>query len=149
MAPSPRAAALVEQLQMDAEAFIALVEHITADRWLRVDKPGVWSPSKDAEHVVEGNALRQWVVRSALRQRPGPRPAVERARMTAQAAKDDLIALLRERTRESIILIEPLTDEQLSLPCRPPRTVGDFVSRVLITHINTHHAEIQRKLRRT
>jgi len=28
-------------------------------------------PSKDAEHVAEGNALHEWVVRSALPQKPG------------------------------------------------------------------------------
>jgi len=148
MASNTRAAAMVEQLRTAADAFIALIDHLPADRWSRVDGPGLWSPSKDAEHVAEGNALHQWVARSALGQTPGQRPVVERARMTAQAQRE-VVALLRERTRESISLIEALTDEQLGLPCGPPRTVDEFVKRVLIGHYGTHHAEIERKLRRS
>jgi hypothetical protein len=126
MASNTRAAAMVEQLRTAADAFIALIDQIPADRWSPVDGPGVWSPSKDAEHVAEGNALHQWVVRSALRQKQGHRPVVDRARMTAQAAQREVVALLRERTRESIRLIEALTDEQLGLPCRPPPTVEEL-----------------------
>jgi DinB superfamily len=149
MGSNGRAAALVEQLRTAADAFIAFIDQIPADRWSRVDVPDVWSPAKDAEHVAEGNALHQWVVRAALRQQPEQRPVLDRARMTAQAAQREVVALLRERTRESIRLIGALTDEQLRLPCRPPRTVEEFVKRVLIGHYGTHHAEIERKLRRS
>ena len=149
MASNTRAAALVKQLRTTADAFFALLDRIPDDRWSEVDKPRVWSPSKDAEHVAEGNALHQWVVRAALRRKLGQRPVVDRARLTAQFARREVIALLRERTGESISLIDELTDEQLDLPCRLPRTIEDFVKRVLIGHYATHHGDIERKLRRS
>jgi len=137
----------VEQLHAASDALIAQVERIPAADWPHVSTPGEWSPGKDAEHVADGNALHQWVVRSALRQRAGKRPAVERQRMTAAVSQLEVARLLKERVDESARLIESLTDEQLDLPCRTS-TVGEFVERALIGHITTHHTEIARKLER-
>ena len=78
---------MVEQLRTAADAFTALIDQIPADRWSQVDGPGVWSPSKDAEHVAEGNALHEWAVCSALPQKPGTDRWWIAARMTAQAAQ--------------------------------------------------------------
>jgi hypothetical protein len=58
-----------------------------------------------------------------------------------------VIGLLKRRARESSSLLEPLTDEQLALPC-PTRTLGEFIARVLIGHYRTHQAAIERKLAR-
>jgi hypothetical protein len=140
------ARALVEQLLAVSEAFIELVESVSPNQWPRLPSPGTWSASKDAEHVAEGNALHQWVVRSTLRQRPGARPVVERARMTAQMSQSDVVELLRERKRESVNLIASLGDAELALPCRTD-TLGEFIARGLIGHIRTHHREIESKLR--
>ena len=144
---SQRAAHLVEQLREASDALIRLVERIPATQWGHVTTPGEWSPGKEAEHVADGNALHQWVVRSTLRQQTGIRPVVERARLTAQLAQPEVIKLLRQRALESSGLVEPLTDEQLALPCRT-RTLGAFIERVLIGHLRTHQAVIERKLRR-
>jgi hypothetical protein len=138
---------LVEQLQAASCALIGVVERIPAQRWVGLAKPGEWSPGKDAEHVAEGNALHQWVVRSTLRQQPGKRPVVERERLTARLAKAEVIGLLKRRALESSSLLETLTDEQLALPCRS-RTLGEFIERVLIGHYRIHQAAIERKLRR-
>lgn len=142
---SERAARLVEQLLDASNALIGLAERIPADRWLDVNTPGEWSPGKDAEHVADGNALHQWVVRSTLRHQPGKRPVIERARLTARLAQPDVIRLLKARAQESSSLLTPLTDDQLGLPCRT-RTLGEFIERVLIGHYRTHQAAIERKL---
>ena len=144
---SERGAHLVEHLRDASSAQIEVVEWIPSERWLEVATPGEWSPGKDAEHVAEGNALHQWVVRSSVRQEPGKRPVLERACLTARLAQPEVIELLRRRAQESSSLLEPLTDEQLALPCRT-RTLGEFIERVLIGHYWTHQAEIERKLRR-
>jgi hypothetical protein len=141
------AAHLAEQLQVASSALIVLAERIPAERWPDVAAPGEWSPGKDAEHVAEGNALHQWVVRSTLRQHAGARPVVERARLTAQLAQPDVIKLLQLRAQESSSLIQPLTDQQLALPYRT-RTLAEFIERVLVGHYRTHQLSIERKLRR-
>jgi hypothetical protein len=144
---SKRAAYLVEQLQDVSNALIGLAEGIPARRWLDVPGHGEWSPGKDAEHVAEGNALHQWVVRSTLRQKPGNRPRVERTHLIARLAQTEVIRLLKLRAQESSNLLESLTDEHLALPCRT-RTLGEFIERVLIGHYRTHQADIERKLGR-
>src|SRR5579859_1809916 len=144
---SQRAAHLVERLQAASNALIGLAERIPADRWLDVTVPGEWSLGKDAEHVADGNALHQWIVRSTLRQPVGKRPVIERVRLTARLAQAEVIGLLEQRAKESSSLLELLTDEQLALPCRT-RTLGEFIQRVLIGHYRTHQAAIERKLAR-
>jgi hypothetical protein len=144
---SERAAHLVEQLQIASNALIALAEQIPADLWPGVTVPGEWSPGKDVEHVADGNALHQWIVRATLRQPAGRRPVIERARLTARLARPDVIGLLERRAQESSGLLALLTDEQLALPCRT-RTLDEFITRVLIGHYRTHQAAIEGKLAR-
>jgi DinB superfamily len=144
---SERAAQLVEELLAASNALIGLADGISAERWVEVATPGEWSPGKDAEHVADGNALHQWLVRSALGLRAGKRPAIERAQLQSRLSQIEVIDLLTQRAQESRRLIEPLTDEQLALPCRT-RTVEGFVERGLIGHFRTHQGEIERKLRR-
>jgi hypothetical protein len=67
----PRTARLIAQLNAASDALIGLTERIPSDRWLFVATPGEWSPGKDAEHVGDGNALHQWLVRSSLGQHVG------------------------------------------------------------------------------
>ena len=67
--------------------------------------------------------------------------------MTAQLSQPDLVGLLRERARQSEELIQPLSSAQLELPCRTT-TLGEFIERVLIGHIQIHHRAIEAKLRR-
>ncbi len=56
------------------------------------------------------------------------------------------------RTLEGAGLIASLTDDQLTLPTRPPRAQGEAlagtIERVLIRHYDAHRREIERKLRR-
>jgi hypothetical protein len=127
-------------------SLVRLVETISADAWDYVATPREWSVGKDAEHVADGNALHRWVVRSALQQHAGKRPPVERKEMLAQMNQSEVIRLLRQRTQESLSLIEALSDEQLKLPCRT-RTLGAFIDRVLIGHYQTHQRQMEAKLR--
>jgi hypothetical protein len=141
----------VEQLQQAAEALIALVERIEPERWTSVPKPGVWSPSKDAEHVADGAAYHQWIVRFSLRQRVPARPPIERAQLTAQRSQREVVQLLRERTNDGVALVGGLSDEQFALPLRPPRpgspTIGQLIEKTLIGHYHTHRTAIETKLR--
>ena len=148
--PAP-AEELVAQLRTAAEALIAIVERIDPERWLLVPGPGVWSPGKDAEHVAEGAAYHQWIVRLSLGQRVPARPAIERQRVTAQLSQREVVDLLRRRTEDSANLLRGLSEEQLDLPARPPRarprTLAQMIEGVLIGHYDTHRQDIESKLR--
>jgi hypothetical protein len=147
---SPRVAALVDRLRQVSEALISLVETIEPERWMSVPKPGVWSPGKDAEHVADGAAYHQWIVRFSLGQKLPPRPHIERAQLTAQRSQRDVVDLLRRRTQEGVTLIGGLSDEQLDLPVRPPRArsarLAQMIEHVLIGHYDVHRSAIQGKL---
>ena len=128
-----------------------LVERIEPERWMNVPKPGVWSPSKDAEHVADGAACHQWTVRLSLGQKVSARPHIERAQLTAQRSQREVVNLLRHRTNDSVGLIAGLSDEQLDLPVRPPRarspTLAQMIEDVLIGHYHAHRTAIAAKLR--
>jgi hypothetical protein len=149
--PSSRASALVEQLRAAADLFIALVEGIGPDQWLRVPGPGAWSPSKDAEHVADGAAYHQWLVRLSLGETLPGRPAIERQRLTAQHPQHQVVALLRQRTDASAALVHNLTDLQLDLPAQPSPTrswtLANMIADRMIGHYHAHRAAIQSKLR--
>lgn len=146
-----RAAALVARLHSAAEALIAIVEQIDPERWLHVPKPGVWSPGKDAEHVADGAAYHQWLVRLSLGQPVPARPGIERKLLTARLSQREVADLLRRRTEDSANLVRGLSDEQLNLPARPPRarprTLAQMIEGVLIGHYDTHRENIESKLR--
>jgi hypothetical protein len=149
---SPRARALVDQLRKAAEELIALVEDIDSVRWVHVPSAGVWSPSKDAEHVADGAAYHQWIVRRTIGDNvPAARPRIERTLTTAQLPQREVVALLRRRVEEGSQLVQALTDEQLALPPRPPRarlrTLAELIESVLIGHVRTHYQDIESKLR--
>lgn len=147
-----RAATLAARLQQASGALIALIEPIDVDRWSGVPGPGVWSIGKDAAHVAEATVRHQWIVRRTIRDRVSSRPPpIERREMTTELSPAEAVALLRKRTADAERLILGLTDEQLSLPTRPPRArallLGETIDRVLIGHIHTHRDEIEAKLR--
>jgi uncharacterized damage-inducible protein DinB len=148
---SSRAAALVEQLRQVSEALIRLVGTIEPEQWMNVSKPGVWSAGKEAEHVADGAAYHQWIVRLSLGQKVPARPHIERAQLTAQLSQPDVMDLLRQRAQESVMLIAGLSDQQLDLPVRPPRarsaTLAQMIESVLIGHYEVHRADIEAKLR--
>jgi uncharacterized damage-inducible protein DinB len=149
---SERAAALAGQLREAAAALIDLVHGIDPDRWAHVPAPGVWSIGKEVEHVAEGAAYQQWIVRMTLGQKVSSRrPSVERKQLTTPLSPRELAALFRERVDESARLVESLADEQLALPTRPPRAteqaLAESIERILIGHIHTHHRDIELKLR--
>jgi hypothetical protein len=146
-----RATDLVEQLHEAAQALIGLVERIDPERWGHVPKPGVWSPGKDAEHVTDGAVYHQWIVRTTLGLTKSERPPVRREQMTADLSQREVVDLLRLRTSESASLIRELTDEQLELPAKPPRTtprtLAEMIEGQLINHYRAHHEDIESKLR--
>lgn len=149
---SERAAALAARLRAAAAGLIAILEPIDEDRWRHVPEPGVWSISKDAEHVVEAAAYHQWIVRLTIGDRvPKRKPVLERLRMTSELSPAEAIDLLRQRMEEGARLLLDLTDEQLDLVTRPPRArsqvLGDTIERVLIGHYRAHAADIEAKLR--
>lgn len=147
-----RAGALAAQLESAGAALVALLSAIDAEQWVRVPAAGVWSVGKEAEHVADGNVYHRWIVRSSVGLKAGPRPPIERARLTALGAQQAVIEQLEACTRASVELIRPLTDAQLDLPTRPPRarsgTVVDVIEAVLIGHYNGHRREIEAKLGR-
>jgi len=147
---SSRAAGLAEKLRAASEALIAIVERIEPERWVNVPGPGVWSPSKDAEHVADGAAYHQWIVRHTLGQKVPARPGIERKPVTARHSQREVVDLLRQRTEEGANLVGGLSDEQLDLLPRPPRarlrTLAQMIESVLIGHYDTHRKAIESKL---
>ena len=148
---SSRAEALVAQLQHASAALIAIVEQIDPERWLHVPKPGVWSPGKDGEHVAEGAAYHQWIVRLSLGQPVPARPGIERKLVTARLSHREVVDLLRRRAEDSENLVRGLSEAQLNLPARPPRarprTLAQMIEDQLIGHYETHREDIDSKLR--
>lgn len=148
---SSHAEALVAQLQRASEALITMVEQIDPERWPHIPGPGVWSPSKDAEHVADGAAYHQWLVRLSLGQQVPARPGIERKQLTAQRSQREVVDLLRQRTEDSANLVRGLSEAQLNLPARPPRarsrTLAQMIEGTLIGHYDTHRKEIASKLR--
>jgi uncharacterized damage-inducible protein DinB len=149
---SARAQGLVDQLRAAAAELIALVEDIDAERWEHVPSAGVWSVSKDAEHVGDGAVYHQWIVHRTLGHRvPARRPGIERELLTARLSQPAVVELLRRCTDEGTELVQALTDAQLDLPPDPPRarlrTLAELIESVLIGHYRTHREEIESKLR--
>jgi uncharacterized damage-inducible protein DinB len=147
-----RAQVLADRLRQAATALIAVVEPIDDDRWRGVAGRGVWSIGKDAEHVAEAAVYHQWIVRLTIGERvPSRRPAIERDQMTTDRSPMEVAEMLRARTEDGARLLLGLTDAQLELPTRPPRTraqvLADTIEHVLIAHYDTHRAEIEAKLR--
>ena len=149
---SERAGQLVERLQENAAVLIAVIEQIDDRHWRHIAKPGVWSIGKDAEHVADATAYHQWIVRLTIGQKVSSRrPTLERKELTTRLAPREAVELIRQRTDEGTRLIADLTDEQLSLPTRPPRAGAELlagtIERVLIAHYDGHRADIEAKLR--
>jgi len=149
---SERAAALAARLLQAAADLVSVLEGIDEDRWRQVPTPGVWSISKDAEHVIEAAAYHQWIVRLTIGDRvPKRKPTLERLQMTSDLSPGAAVDLLRQWTEDGVRLLLELTDEQLDLVTRPPRArspvLAETIERVLIGHYRVHAADIEAKLR--
>jgi len=149
---SKRAADLATRLEAAANALIAVVEPIDPDRWRQVPGPGVWSVSKDVEHVAEAAVYHQWIVRTTIGQKVSSRrPGIERLQMVSGLSPQDAASLVRERTVEGRTILLGLTDEQLDQPTRPLRARGqrlhETIELLLIGHYNAHRAQVEAKLR--
>jgi len=150
-ARSVRAATLAARLDEAAAALIAVIADIEPDRWQHVPAPGVWAIGKDAEHVIEAAGYHQWIVRLTIGQKVSSRrPVLERKQLTTDLSSQEAVALLRRRTDEGAELILGLTDEQLNLPTRPPRTrsqvLADTIELVLVGHHDGHRGDIEAKI---
>jgi hypothetical protein len=146
------AAVLVHRLREAAAVLIALVEPIDDRHWRHIAHPGVWSIGKDADHVADAAVYHHWIVRLTIGQKVSSRrPAIERNEMTTRLSPRDAAELIHQRTDDGARLLADLTDEQLSLPTRPPRARAEVlagtIERVLIGHYDAHRAEIEAKLR--
>jgi hypothetical protein len=148
---SARAEKLASNLDDAAAAAIAVLERIPPEHWAWVPAPGVWSPGKDAEHVVDGNVLHQWVVRLTIGQaKASGRPSIERRQLTSTRSPAEVIELVRGTLGEAATLIRGLTDEQLDLVTKPPKAgeppLATTIERLMIGHVEQHHREIDAKL---
>ena len=151
-ARSERAATLAARLDEAAAALIAVIAHIEPDRWRHIPAPGVWAIGKDAEHVIEAAGYHQWIVRLTIGQKVSSRrPVLERKVLTTDLSLSQAVEQLRRRTEEGAELILGLTDEQLSLPTRPPRArsqaLAETIELVLIGHYDAHRGDIEAKSR--
>ncbi len=149
---SERAALLAQRLRQAAADLIALIEPIDDRHWRHVAHPGVWSIGKDAEHVADAAVYHQWIVRLTIGETVSSRrPAIERKEMTTPLAPHEAVELIHQRTEDGARLLAGLTDEQLSLPTRPPRARGallaETIEGVLIGHYDAHREAIEAKLR--
>jgi len=146
-----RAEALALRLEHAAADLIAVLETVDDRAWRFTSAADVWSISKDAEHVVEAAGYHQWIVRRTIGDRvPARKPTLERMRMTSELSPMEIVALIRERTDDSLRLIRGLTEAQLDLPTNPPRARGqrlaETIELVLIGHHDGHRREIEAKL---
>jgi uncharacterized damage-inducible protein DinB len=149
---SNRAAALAARLEQAAAQLIGVIETIDDDRWRHVPQPGVWSISKDVEHVAEAAGYHQWIVRLTIGDDvPKRKPVLERTQMTSNRLPSEAADMIRQRTDDGTRLLSGLTDDQLDLETRPPRAnrqlLAETIERVLISHYDGHRADIEAKLR--
>jgi uncharacterized damage-inducible protein DinB len=108
---SDRGATLAARLREAGDRLLAVIESIDEDRWRLVAKPGEWSIGKDAEHVVEGAAYHQWIVRLTIGEKVSSRrPSLERKQMTSDLSPAEAAELIRQRVAEGTRLILGLTD---------------------------------------
>ena len=149
---SQRATALADRLTGARDALTSLLERVDGQDWLRVPAPGVWSPSKDAEHVADGNVLHQWVVRLTIGQaKASGRPTIERKQLTSGRSPAEVVELVRGTLDEAATLVRGLTDAQLDLPTKPPKagapSLAQTIESMMINHVEHHRREIEAKLR--
>jgi uncharacterized damage-inducible protein DinB len=148
---SERAAALADELASASARLVRVIEPIDETHWRAVTSPGVWSISKDAEHVAEATVYHQWIVRLTIGEKVSSRrPRIERSRLTSDLSPAEVSDLVRLRSEEGERLLRSLTDEQLDRPTKPPRARGQLLATtiqlVLINHFDGHRAEIEAKL---
>src|SRR4030088_2916314 len=94
-----RASALANRLREAGAALIHTVRQVDEPDWVRVSEDGVWSPGKDAEHVTQGAAYHQWLVRTSALGDTSARPTgTERDVMLAVLVKDEVLDLLPQGT---------------------------------------------------
>jgi uncharacterized damage-inducible protein DinB len=149
--PSPRATALADRLTEARDSLISVLERIDLEDWLRVPALGVWSASKDAEHVADGNVLHQWVVRLTIGQaKVSGRPSIERKQLTSSRSPAEVIEHLRATLDEAASLVRGLTEAQLDLTTRPPKarapSLAETIQGLMIDHVDHHRREIEVKL---
>jgi hypothetical protein len=149
---STRGADLAAQLRAASDALVRLIEEIDESTWSRVPLPGVWSPSKDAEHAADATLYHQWMVRMSLGERVGSRrPQLERAQLEGRWSRAETVDAIRSRADEIATFIASLSEAQLELPPRPQRarlrTVAELIEAVMIEHVDSHRQEIETKLR--
>jgi uncharacterized damage-inducible protein DinB len=149
--PSSRAVALADRLREAAARLVVVVEAIADERWRALPETGIWSISKDAEHVVEASGYHEWIVRYTIGEKVSSRrPALERRAMTSRHSQHEAAELIRLRADDAAALLLGLTDAELDLPTRPPRAkaevLAETIDRVFIGHFDTHRAAIEAKL---
>jgi DinB superfamily len=149
-----RATVLANEVREAGTRLMQTVRQVDDAAWTRVAEDGVWSPGKDAEHVTQGAAYHQWLVRTTALGDTSPRSAsTRRDIMVAVMPKDDILRLLEQRTEQSALLVESLSDEQLRMPAPtfgpdgPPRTVDQMIKGQMIRHYHEHRENIEAKLR--
>jgi hypothetical protein len=146
--------ALAQRVRDACAALIQTVGQVDDAHWGKVVEDGVWSPGKDAEHVTQGAAYHQWIVRRAALGDTSDRPVgTERDLMVAVLAKRDILDVLQQRTDQSALLVQSLSDAQLELPAPrmgadgPARTVEQMIEGQMIRHYYEHRENIEAKLR--
>lgn len=149
-----RAAALANRVREAGAALIQAVRQVDDAHWARVVEDGVWSPGKDAEHVTQGAAYHQWLVRtSALGETSERTAGTQRDIMVALLPQREVLDALQQRTEQSALLVASLSDDQLELPAPPlgadgpPRTVEQLIDGQMIRHYHEHRENIEAKLR--
>ena len=150
---SQRATVLADRLTEARDALTSLLVRVDGHDWLRVPAPGVWSSSKDAEHVADANILHQWVVRLTIGQaKASGRPSIERRQLTSSRSPAEVIEFVRATLDEAATLVRDLTDAQLDLTTIPPKagapSLAKTIQGLMIDHVEHHRREIETKLGR-
>ncbi|HZS32689.1 MAG TPA: maleylpyruvate isomerase N-terminal domain-containing protein [Methylomirabilota bacterium] len=155
---SERARHLAERLEQANRELVATVERLSDQEWRTTSPAEGWPLGVVAHHVAQGHHdIAQLVRMVAAGQSP---PAsltwetlnqknAEHARQYANVSKAETVALLRQNAAAAAAAVRALGDAELDRTATlmgGPTSTAQVIERILIGHVQEHHASITKAL---
>jgi uncharacterized protein (TIGR03083 family) len=149
---SERARTLADRFEQANRELIATVERLSDAHWKAKTSAEGWSVGVVAHHVAGGHLGISGVVQKIASGESFPMPNLdkmnaEHAAQFANATKAETLALLRQNAAAAAAMVRGLGDAQLDHVGGPMNmSAAQTIERVLIGHIDDHHASIRKTI---